>query len=71
MGEKKSPFSWSASWSLWVNRTNADIINADINVTTDNEMTKEMMFATKTLKDLLGINHEDIEEEPVKEHLGE
>ena len=59
MGEKKSPFSWSASWSLWVNRTNADIINADIIVKADSEMTREMRLATEALKDLLGIHGED------------
>ena len=71
MGEKKSHFSWSASWSLWVNRTNADIINADIIVKAENEMTRWMMVATESLKDLLGIHRDDIEEEPEKEPLGE
>ena len=71
MGEKKSPFSWSASWSLWVNRTNADIINADIIVKAENEMTRWMMMATESLKDLLGIHQEDIEEKPEEEPLGE
>ncbi|KAL7827878.1 hypothetical protein AOLI_G00310300 [Acnodon oligacanthus] len=37
----------------------------------ENKMTREMMMlATETLKDLLGIHQEDIEEEPEGEPLG-